>query len=205
MTTPRPKTTFPTRRAVALGVGGAALAAATGAMLWPMGQAADYPPTTGEMQGFVLLKKPAPVPSEGFFDGDGQRHQFADFKGDVLLVNFWATWCAPCIKEMPSLSRLAASLKGERFRLLAVSQDREGKEKAEPFLRDRLGISNMELFYDPKLTLGREFGLKGLPTTYLIDATGGLIGGMTGGAEWDGPDAEALIRHVLPKSVDIEA
>lgn len=127
----------------------------------------------------------------------------------MLLVNFWATWCAPCIKEMPSLARLDRALKDEPFRLLAVSQDRGGKDVAEPFIRERLKLPDLQIFYDPKLKLGRSLGVRGLPSTYLIDARGHLVGGLTGPAEWDSEDALALIRHVLeegngPKSSTTE-
>ncbi|WP_421879476.1 TlpA family protein disulfide reductase [Pacificispira sp.] len=200
MTDPSDRLSQPTRRAVAAGLAatgliGAGITAAQPGK--PAFAGADYPPTQGEMQGFVLLKERAPAPNQSFFDGDDNVRHFSDFAGEVLLVNFWATWCAPCIKEMPSLARLDAELKDAPFRLLAVSQDRGGKDVAEPFIRDRLNLPDLQIFYDPKLKLGRSLGVRGLPSTYLIDATGRLVGGLTGPAEWDGDDALALIRHVL--------
>ena len=157
----------------------------------------DYPPTKGEMQGFVLLKTPAPAPQTPFFDGAGNVRHFSDFRGRVLVVNFWATWCAPCIKEMPSLSRLQERLGGPDFHLLAISQDRGGHDVAEPFIRDRLGLENLDLYYDPKLRLGRDMGVRGLPSTYVIDRAGNLVGGLAGAAEWDSEDAVALVGHVM--------
>lgn len=200
MTDPSDRFPQPTRRAVAAGLAATGLLGAGFTAAQPGKPAfagADYPPTKGEMQGFVLLKERATAPDQPFFDGKDNVRHFTDFRGEVLLVNFWATWCAPCIKEMPSLARLADALKDEPFRLLAVSQDRGGKDVAEPFIRDRLNLPDLQLFYDPKLKLGRSLGVRGLPSTYVIDAKGNLVGGLTGPAEWDGEDALALIRHVL--------
>ena len=201
----------PTRRDFGLGVYGLGICAMGLTALAPsilhtrpVQAAADYPPTDGEMQEFVLLKERAPAPVTPFFDGDGAEFHFTDFTGKVLLVNFWATWCAPCIKEMPSLARLNDALAGPNFRLLTISQDRGGKAVAEPFLRDRLGLPDLELFYDPKLKLGRELGLRGLPSTYLIDQQGNLVGGLAGAAEWDSPDAIEMIKYVMLQGGDME-
>jgi thiol-disulfide isomerase/thioredoxin len=203
VTTPVPALSDPHRPARRRVLKGAVGVAAAGAFLPLIGAgaaAADYPPTDGEMQGFVLLKDPAPPADTAFFDGAGNERRFADFRGEVLLVNFWATWCAPCIKEMPSLARLSDRLSGEPFRLLAISQDRAGQEVAEPFIREKLGLTEMEIYYDPRLQLGRAMGNKGLPTTYVVDAAGNLIGALTGPAEWDSDDAVALLRHVIAGS-----
>ncbi|MDW3206407.1 MAG: TlpA disulfide reductase family protein [Alphaproteobacteria bacterium] len=200
MTDPSDRSSQPTRRAVAAGLAATGLLSAGITAALPGNPAfagADYPPTNGEMQGFVLLKERALAPDQPFFDGRDNVRHFADFRGEVLLVNFWATWCAPCIKEMPSLARLDRALKDEPFRLLAVSQDRGGKDVAEPFIRERLNLPDLQIFYDPKLKLGRSLGVRGLPSTYLIDARGNLVGGLTGPAEWDSEDALALIRYVL--------
>jgi hypothetical protein len=105
---------------------------------------------------------------------------------------------------MPSLARLNDVLAGPNFRLLTISQDRGGKAVAEPFLRDRLGLSDLELFYDPKLKLGRELGLRGLPSTYLIDQQGHLVGGLAGAAEWDSPEAIEMIKFVMLQGGDMQ-
>lgn len=163
----------------------------------PVVMAADYPLTDGEMQGFVLLKQRVPAPETVFLDATEREVRLADFRGEVLLVNFWATWCAPCIDELPSLARLADAFEGRPFRLMAVSQDRDGRRVVEPVVRERLGLPTLRIFYDPKLRLGRAFGTRALPSTYLIDRMGRIIGSLEGDAEWDGPDAKALIRHAL--------
>lgn len=182
------------RRFTALATLGAA--AGTWGLTLPA-RAADYPPTKGEMQGFVLLKEPALAPDTPFFDGRDNVRHFADFKGKTLLVNFWATWCAPCIREMPSLDRLQTKLDPERFELLAISQDRGGKAQVVPFLTNRLNLPDLPVFYDPKLKLGRALGIRGLPTTFVIDPKGNLVGALAGAAEWDSADAVALLEHVM--------
>lgn len=186
----------PSRRTVGLGLAAAGLGA-LGLTGTPSPAGADYPPTEGEMQGFVLLKDRAPAPDTPFFDGRENVRHFTDFGDEVLLVNFWATWCAPCIREMPALDRLRQSLSDQPFRLVLISQDRQGAEIAEPFLRDRLNLPDLETFYDKRLKLGRALGVRGLPSTYLIDREGNLVGGLLGPAEWDSEDAEAMIRHVI--------
>ena len=94
---------------------------------------ADYPPTDGAMSGFVLIKERVAAPTVPFQLADGSETDLTAFRGKVLIVNFWATWCAPCIKEMPSLDRLQAAFPGEAFEVVAISQDRGGARVANRF------------------------------------------------------------------------
>lgn len=163
----------------------------------------DYPPTGGDMSGFILIKDRVPAPTVPFFLEDGTETDLRAFQGKVLIVNFWATWCAPCIKEMPSLDRLQAAFPGEDFEVVAVSQDRGGAKVAAPFLRDRLKLENLAVYLDPKFKLGRAFKNRGLPATYAIDRTGNLVGGLFGPAEWDSEDAKNLVRHLLDEKPNV--
>lgn len=179
-----------------------ALNAAMAALLLILGGAgvagaAEYPPTDGAMQGFVLVKERTPAPAEPFEDGAGATLSLADFGGQVLLVNFWATWCPPCVHEMPSLDRLQAELGGEDFQVLAISQDRGGARVAEPFLRERLELDNLALYLDPQFRVWKAFQAGGLPATYAIDRQGRIVGVLRGAAEWDSDDAKALVRHLI--------
>lgn len=194
-----PATTLTRRTAIA---GGLAAGSALAGGLLPgiPGVAADYPPTEGEMQGFLLFDRALPLPEDPFLDAQGAERRFSDFSGNVLLVNFWATWCAPCIHEMPGLVKLAERLSGEPFRFLAISQDRGGAETALSFARDRLNLREEQVFFDPRLSVGRGLRVRGLPTTFVIDAEGTAVGALEGAAEWDTPEALALIRHVLAHS-----
>jgi thiol-disulfide isomerase/thioredoxin len=159
--------------------------------------AGQAPPLLGAFgDNFTLLDPPVPAPPETFAALDGTRVRLADFKGRVVLVNFWATWCAPCIFEMPSLDRLQAALGDRGLAVLAVSIDRGGVKVIRPFAK-RLGLEHLGLYHDDKGALFQAFGVTGLPTTFLIDRRGRIVGAYPGAAEWDGPEARALIEHYL--------
>ncbi len=157
---------------------------------------ADNPPLTGWMEHNNLHEPPLPVPDTAMQNGAGETVTLKSFRGKVLLVNFWATWCAPCIREMPSLDRLQAALGGSEFAVIAVNSDREGSKVAGPFL-EKLGIRNLDLYIDEKMTIARALGVKGLPATFLISADGHVLGRLDGLAEWDSPEAAALVQHYL--------
>ncbi|MFB3149704.1 MAG: TlpA disulfide reductase family protein [Alphaproteobacteria bacterium] len=159
--------------------------------------AGQAPPLLGAFgDNFTLLDPPVPAPLEAFAALDGTPVRLADFKGRVVLVNFWATWCPPCIREMPSLDRLQAALEDRGLAVLAVSIDRGGAKVIRPFA-ERLGLERLGLYHDSKAALFKAFGVTGLPTTFLIDRRGQIVGAYPGPAEWDGPEARALIEHYL--------
>ena len=145
---------------------------------------------------FILLAEPLPGPKTPVKDLSGSEVRLSDYRGKVLLVNFWATWCAPCVAEMPSLERLQRHFAKEDFRILAISLDRNAAEKVPPFL-ERLGLEDLEILIDPRGRLSREMVVSGLPTTFLLDRDGRVLGGLQGPAEWDGEDALALVEYFL--------
>jgi thiol-disulfide isomerase/thioredoxin len=148
------------------------------------------------VQHFTYTEPARPVPETQFTDAAGDTVTLASFRGQVVLLNFWATWCAPCIREMPALDRLQGDLGGRDFTVLIVSEDRGGAKVAVPFLR-KLGLTRLDTYLDPKGALSRAMGLNGLPTTVLIDRDGREVGRVQGAAEWDAPEAKALIRHFM--------
>ena len=159
--------------------------------------AGQAPPLLGAFgDNFTLLDPPVPAPLETFAALDGTPVRLADFKGRVVVLNFWATWCPPCIREMPSLDRLQAALEDRGLAVLAVSIDRGGAKVIRPFA-ERLGLERLGLYHDSKAALFKAFGVTGLPTTFLIDRRGQIVGAYPGAAEWDGPEARALIEHYL--------
>jgi thiol-disulfide isomerase/thioredoxin len=165
----------------------------------------NKPPLEGAFgANFTLLEPPIPAPPTAFGDGDGQRTSLRDFRGDVVLVNFWATWCAPCVAEMPSLDRLQADLKPQGLKIVAISQDRRGLDIVQPFYKG-LGLDALEIYLDPKGTAAREFQIKGLPTSLLIDRRNRIVGVLQGPAEWDSPEAKALIRYYLDQSLPVSS
>jgi thiol-disulfide isomerase/thioredoxin len=152
----------------------------------------------GWMAQFIHYTPARPAPDTPFLAENGKFVTLQAFKGKVALVNFWATWCAPCLREMPSLDRVAATLATEDFLVAAVSIDRGGAKAARPFL-EKLGVEKLRLFLDPKMALAGSLGVRGMPTTFLIDRKGRVVGALTGPAEWDSPEAVALIRSYLNK------
>ena len=151
---------------------------------------------TGQVANFTLNEQAKPTPEVVFLDGTGQSRSFTDFAGKVVLVNFWATWCAPCIREMPALARLDAELGGDNFRVVAISIDRQGMPVVEKFYKKH-GIEGLEPFVDTKNAVPRKLRVVGLPTTVLLGRDGQEIGRLVGGAEWDSPEAIKLIRHFI--------
>ncbi len=152
------------------------------------------PPLSGWMEQFNVIEAPGPVPDVAFEDGAGRMITLGDFAGRVVLVNFWATWCAPCVREMPSLNRLQARLGGKDFTVVAVDEDRDGREVGKPFLA-KLGLKHLDFYLDTGLALSQALGVRGLPTSFLIDRESRIVGRLDGVAEWDTPEAEALIRY----------
>jgi len=145
-----------------------------------------------------MQAEPRLLPPLGFQDGDAKATDLARLRGNVVLLNIWATWCPPCRHEMPSLDRLQGQLAGEGLRVVALSIDKgaAGLPAVKDFYAS-LGIRNLRVYNDPEGNAGFELGSPGVPVTFLIDREGREIGRLTGPAEWDGPEAIALIRRHL--------
>ncbi|MBX9925926.1 MAG: TlpA family protein disulfide reductase [Hyphomicrobiaceae bacterium] len=155
---------------------------------------------TGEMLTFVFKKTPEPIADFTFEDGTGAKKTLADWNGKVVLLNLWATWCAPCRHEMPSLDRLQKRLggpeNGRGFEVVALSVDRQGAAASKKFLDDTK-IEKLGLYVESTSKSLGTLKATGLPTTILIDRDGREIGRLAGPAEWDSPDAIRLIEGVL--------
>ncbi len=145
------------------------------------------------LQSFAVNETPAAVPDIRFEDGGGKPRTLADFRGKVVLLNIWATWCAPCRKEMPTLDRLQAELGGPDFEVVALSMDRAGPEQVKKFFAET-GVKHLALNIDVSAKAMFTLGAPGLPMTLLIDRKGGEIGRLIGPAEWDSPEMVDFIR-----------
>jgi thiol-disulfide isomerase/thioredoxin len=148
-----------------------------------------------ELKDFELSKEKKNISNLIFKDYQEKEISFSDFKGKVLLVNFWATWCAPCIKEMPSLDRLKSKVDGN-FDVIAISVDRDGVKKVNDFFSENK-ITNLEKFFDIKNLLAKEMNLFGLPTSFFVNKEGDLIGYYQGDMEWDNEVVLEFINYLI--------
>ena len=139
---------------------------------------------------------PQPVPPLTFQTLDGQEATLAVFAGKVVVLNLWATWCAPCREEMPGLDRLQAQFADRDVVVLALSVDRAGPERVKQFL-DEIGVQHLHVYRDPKAAATRALKVPGLPATLLIDRQGREAGRVLGIAHWDGPAAVAAVEKLL--------
>ncbi len=150
----------------------------------------------GEFVNFSATIPARPLPAVPFFDKTGAARTFADHRGRGLVINFWATWCAPCVKEMPDLDRLNARLKDEGIEVLPLSSDREGASLVEKFY-DRIGLKTLPVLLDRAGAVGRALQVKGLPTTILADREGREVARVIGQAAWDSDKIVDIIRRCV--------
>ncbi|MCB1520601.1 MAG: TlpA family protein disulfide reductase [Hyphomicrobiaceae bacterium] len=151
---------------------------------------------TGKVAAFVYKSSPEPVPTFPFFDADQQEKTIDAFKGKVVLLNLWATWCGPCREEMPALDRLQKEMGSDKFEVVALNLDKNGFEKARAFLNG-IDIKSLKFYADPSARAGSKVKAIGMPATLLVDTEGREIGRLMGPAEWDSPDAKRLIEAAL--------
>lgn len=147
---------------------------------------------------FVKQVEPRLLPALKFVDADAKTTELSRFRGQIVLLNVWATWCPPCVKEMPSLDRLQAQLASEGLHVIALSIDKgPGALPAVRAFYASHGLRHLRIYNDPEGAAGFELGAPGVPVTFLLDRQGREIGRLTGPAEWDGAEALALIRRHL--------
>lgn len=147
-------------------------------------------------KNFILHEAPKPIASIAFEDGQGRPRTMAEFRGKVVLLNIWATWCGPWRREMPSLDRLQGLLGGADFEVVALSIDRAGLEVVRKFYAD-VGIHNLAIYVDSSGRATRELATVGVPATLLIDRDGREIRRLVGPAEWDEPDIVQFLKRVI--------
>jgi thiol-disulfide isomerase/thioredoxin len=152
-------------------------------------------PPIAALGKFTMVSPPRPAPALGYIARDGKAKQFADFKGHWLLVNLWATWCAPCIKEMPSLDRMQTRL-GTAVDVVAISEDRGGVTAVDRFLADH-AVKSLAIGLDQTGRVANALKVEGLPTSFLIDPQGRIVAKLEGAATWDIDPTLATLRELM--------
>ena len=198
----------PAKRAIAVGAT-AVLAAAVAAvaivlLLHKTQDEPAQPPAPAAAAGgaeaaFSLLEVPRALPELVFLDGEGRKTTLKAFAGRMVLLNLWATWCAPCREEMPALERLQALMGGTELQVVPLSIDRAGARAVAEFFRE-IGIERLPIYVDPSGEAARRLRAFGLPTTLLIDPRGREMGRLVGPAEWDAPAMIEFLEGHLKKA-----
>lgn len=167
-------------------------------ILWSPVEASQYP---GDFQP---ANPPGPLPAFVFADSQGNSASLNDFRGRPVLLNLWATWCGPCVQEMPSLDRLQSLLADKNLVVVALDQERDSADRTTSFFK-RYNIKNLSVYSDPSggriSTLLRAHGL---PISILINPDGTMNGFVSGGTDWSSPDMVAFLRARLSKHSTIE-
>lgn len=151
---------------------------------------------TGALSAFLVKAERPLAPELTFFDAQGKPRSLKEWKGQVVLVNLWASWCGPCRKEMPSLEALQRRFGSKDFEVVAISVDRGGVKVAQSFL-DETHSGLLRLYVDPSAKAIETLRALGLPVTVLIDREGKEIGRLLGPADWSSPEALRLINVAI--------
>ena len=152
----------------------------------------------GELDNYAVTEPPRPMTDAPFFDADGKSRTLADYRGRGVVLNFWATWCLPCVREMPQLDKLRKSLEPAGIEVLALDEDRDGVALVKKFYRVNR-LENLEILFDLNRKVLRDSKIRGMPTTLLIDARGREVGRVEGFAEWDAKSVVPFIKRCLGK------
>lgn len=157
-------------------------------------------PHAGELDDLATALKPTDPPAAApdivFDAADGSAHHLKDFRGHGMVINLWATWCVPCVEEMPSLARLAKTLAPDDIAVLPLSSDRGGAGAVEAFYQQH-GITGLPVLLDPKSAAVHAWHARGIPTSLVIDKQGREVARMEGSADWSTPAAAALVRKLV--------
>lgn len=144
----------------------------------------------------TLIVPPTPAPNFVFETSDGMERSLSEFRGWGMVVNFWATWCAPCVAEMPALAVLSRTLAPHDIAVMPLSSDRGGSAVVRRFYEAQK-LSGLPVLLDPKGAAGRQFDLRGIPATIVIDKKGQLRARLDGAADWSGAAIAAQIRKLV--------
>ncbi|MEO0363679.1 MAG: TlpA disulfide reductase family protein, partial [Pseudomonadota bacterium] len=157
----------------------------------------------GDMKKLVIHDEPWAKIERRFQTESGASKSLADFEGKVMIVNFWATWCPPCRKEMPYLDALKGEIGGDEVDVMAIAMDRASPEKIKEFFLS-IEAENLKIYREPTLRIGTEAGILGLPVTIILAPDGREVARLQGEAVWNGPDAKDMIARIVAALNDAE-
>lgn len=168
------------------------------ALVLPVASAvADDPPAfRGNYGPYTLLSEPKDAPFQVIVDTAGKAVDMEQYRGRVVLLNFWATWCGPCREEMPALNRLQKARGGMYFQVVTISVDRAGNGLVEKYFQAHK-LENLTQYLDVARANYRAFGVPGLPMSFIVDHTGKVVGYLKGQAEWDSAEGRALVDYYI--------
>ena len=149
----------------------------------------------GELRKFIFSESMEVLPNPLILDANGNMVEIG-YKEDILIINFWATWCAPCKKEMPSLNSLAQNMKYEDIQIITIASGRNSKEAIDGFFDDN-NLVNLKKYRDPRGRIAVKYGVTALPTTVVINPTGLEIGRIIGDIDWDTADVRSFFKKLL--------
>lgn len=158
--------------------------------------AADYSILKDGIRGYRNLTNTPEAPLIEFRNKEGKLATLADYRGKTILLNFWATWCPPCVREMPALNELAAEFKSKNMVVIAIASGRQGREKPDDWL-ERRDLKDIISYHDRNQNFLRLFKINTLPVTFVIDENGLMQGGVIGMTEWDSPETKTVLRELL--------
>ena len=162
-------------------------------------QGIDEDLLTGEMRGLVVHDAPQPASDLPFLRTDETEGSLADYEGKLVVLNFWATWCAPCREEMPSLQNLQDRLGGDDFAVVTLATGFNQPQAIRRFFEET-GVSDLPQYRDINQQIAREMGVFGLPITVILNEEGHEVARLRGDAHWDSPEAIAVIEALLARS-----
>ena len=149
----------------------------------------------GELRKFIFSEKTEVLPKPLILDANENMVEIG-YDEDILIINFWATWCAPCKKEMPSLNSLAQNIKHEDIQVITIASGRNSKEAIDGFFDDN-NLVNLKKYRDPRGRIAVKYGVTALPTTVVINPTGLEIGRIIGDIDWDTADVRSFFKKLL--------
>ena len=150
----------------------------------------------GDMGKLNFATDPVTAADTAFVDETGAEMHLSDLRGKVVLVNFWATWCAPCRVEMPQLAALQTARGGDDFQVITIATGRNAPQAIARFF-DEIGVTNLPRYADPQQALAHDMGVMGLPVSLILNRDGAEVARLMGDADWSSPSALAIIDALL--------